>query len=255
MKRFATLVVLTAILVGLILVNRVLAGRHPVVSGEAGDLLYVATFDDNAPDWGQYDDGQLAAEAEDGVLRLSVNAESAGAFSTADAHFGDFDLHVTATAVDGPLDNGFGVIFRLQTKDNQRLSDDSYYLFLISSDGYYRVTRTVDGTEHIISDWIPSGLIQEGFEAENTLRVVGQGGSFQFFVNNQPVQLCIPNDPDGISTYALQTCIDGSMMDMLQDDAISAGQIGVVARATETGGAGVVVDFDNMLIFAPQGGA
>jgi hypothetical protein len=68
------------------------------------------------------------------------------------------------------------------------------------------------------------------------------------------VNLCIPDDPAAQSTVnpVSGECMGGAMKDTLTDDSIPNGQIGVVAKSTDTGGAGVVAAFDNLLIYAPQ---
>jgi hypothetical protein len=251
LKQVLVIILLAAIFGGLVFINRALAGKHYVVSGSPGELLYAESFDNPAA-WGQYDDGQLAAQSVDGVMQVSVNSPNAGAFSSATPYFGTIDFSATATAVEGPVDNGFGVIFGLQSQDNQRVGDDSYFLFLVSSDGYYRVTRTEAGQERIISNWIQSDVVNSGLDERNSLRVVAQDGVLRFYVNDQPVQLCVPDDPAGISTYLPSLgCVDGQMLDSLVDSTYTDGQIGVVAQSTATGGPGVVVDFDNVVVLAP----
>ena len=106
----------------------------------------------------------------------------------------------------------------------------------------------------IISDWIESSLINPGLDAANRLRVVAQGDQFRFFINDQPVSLCIPDDPDALSTINPLSgeCMGGAMLDTLTDTTIPNGQVGV--SALWTAGAAddpVVAAFDNLLVYAP----
>jgi hypothetical protein len=78
---------------------------------------------------------------------------------------------------------------------------------------------------------------------------MGQGDTFRFFINNEPVALCIPDDPAGISTY-VNECIDGQMQPVLVDNSIPNGQIGVIARTF--GEPGVIVAYDDVLVFGPD---
>lgn len=251
-KKLVTLAALAALLIVLLLINRALAGLPVVRSGPPGAVLYATGFDAAAPDWSQYDDGQLSAQAAGGALTLTVNAGRTGAFSAAAPVFSDFDLQAEASASAGPIDNSFGLIFRLQNAGNTRTGDDSFYLFLISSDGYYRVTRTLGGEETLLSDWIPSDAIAQGLGAVNHLRVIAHGDRFQFSVNGQPLQLCRPESASGISTFSAGTCVGGAMVDTLQDDAIAYGQIGAAALSTDTGGPGVSVGFDRVIVSMPE---
>lgn len=257
MRRALILLIPALLLVGLIFLQRTVPQwRHTVVSGAPGEVLYAATFDGEANssfngEWEQYG-GRLSAEVSESVMRLGVDEYLSGAYSVADPYFADFDLTVQATAVEGPEDNGYGVVFRLLDQDNDSTGDDSYYLFLISSDGYYQVTRSVNGVEKILSDWVESNAVQIGINVVNTLRVRAQGNAFQFFINGQQIGLCIPDNPEGISTFMMGECIGGSMVQTLIDDSIANGRIGVGARTTETGDVGVVVEFDNLVIVSPS---
>lgn len=249
-RRLLFLLVLVLLLAGLIAARRWTADWHFVVSGEPGEVLYTATFDDFLADWDVYQ-GRLEAQTVDGVLRLRAEAGNSGPFSVARPHFADFDFSAQTQVVDGPLNNGFGVIFRLQDKGNTSLADDSYYLFLVSSDGYYQVKRVVNGESKDLSVWIPSPLINQGIGAVNHLRVMAVGDEFRFWVNGSLVELCVPDNPDGSSTYddIRGECIGGQMLDVLTDASIATGQLGaVVVTFNEPN---VAVEFDNVLVVMP----
>lgn len=257
MRRLLVLIILVVLFVVLFFFIRSAASwKHAVVTGDAGALLYVASFDGGAADgfnadWEQYA-GQLSAQLDAGQLRISVGKPKGRAYSVAAPYYADFDLRVEARAVEGPIDNGYGVVFRLQDKANSNFEDNSYYVFLISSDGFYQVSRVVDGDEKIISVWNQSPLVNQGLDAVNRLRVIARSDQFSFYINDQPVQLCVPDDPNGESTFdALGNCM-GTMIDTLTDATIPNGQIGVSAIVTDTGGEGVVAAFDNVVVYAPD---
>ncbi|MBZ0292562.1 MAG: DUF1080 domain-containing protein [Anaerolineae bacterium] len=253
MRRAVLPVVLLIIFLTLLGLNSQMVNWHYVLSGDPGTVLYTATFDDFTDDWKQYE-GRLEAAVADGVLSLQSNTAGSGSYSETRQYFDDFDLRVEARAVGGPLNNGYGVIFRLQDKGNESFADDSYYLFLVSSDGYYQVRRVEDGNDVILSAWIPSDVVRMGAapDAEsNWLRVIAQGDQFRFFVNGEPMQVCVPDSPDGVSTYddINGVCL-GQMQDALVDDKIGYGQIGVGIQSFDE--PGVTVEFDNILITAPE---
>jgi hypothetical protein len=249
LRRLGFLLILLAALVITFALSRVTSSWHYVLPVEPGQVAYVATFDHLIEDWNQYG-GRLEAQVADGVLRLNVGDIDSGPFSTTRQHFADFDLRVQATPIEGPLNNGYGVIFRLQDSDNTSPSDDSYYLFLISSDGYYEVKRVMGRDEKLLSAWIESPLVHQGIGATNWLRVVARGDQFQFFINDQPVQVCVPNNLAGESTYFMGECVDGAMQDTLTDSSIASGQLGVVALSLDE--AGVAVEFDNFVVYGPE---
>lgn len=246
------LLLLIVVLLAVFGANRLVADWHYVVPVEADNVAYLATFDDFKEDW-NLAQGRLSAQILDtGALRLEVGDVDSLPFAETQYRFADFDLRVQASAAEGPINNGFGVIFRLQTKGNESPGDNNAYMFMISSDGYYRVVRYLDGVEKVISLWIPSDAVEQGIGATNWLRVVAKGDQFQFFVNNQLVQLCIPDDPNAESTYNefKKECVGGQMLDTLVDNTIPDGQIGVAAQSfTESG---VIVDFDNLVIYGPE---
>lgn len=282
-QRATALALLAVVLLVLNSLYFALAGARSALGGPPGAVLYAAGFDAFLDEWQQYE-GRLSSAIENGALTLSVDDLQSTIYSLAAPTFADFDLTVQATPQDGPIDNGFGVVFRLQ-QARQNACDmplvvlcdlsqigalgvplrllfrpasaaaEGYYMFLISADGYYSVWKaqhTSAGPQaRRVSAWIATDLIEQGLGATNTLRVVARGASFQFFINGQAVPLCLPDDPAAESTYSGGICY-GTMRDTLQDDSFAAGQIGVVAQTTPTGGAGVVVSFDNLIIISPR---
>jgi hypothetical protein len=240
------LLVLGGLLLAVVGVQQVVSNWHYVLSGAPGTLLYAATFDDFGDEWQQYT-GRLEAQLVGGRLQLKIDDVKSVPYSVAKPYFGDFDVRVEGRALAGPLNNGYGITFRLQDPDNQ-------YLFLVSSDGYYSVRRKVNGVERELSTWIDSPVVHQDNDrlmgSANRLRVVAQKDRFQFYVNDQRVKLCVPDDPSGVSTYSEGTCVQGKMVDTLVDDSLSVGHLGVAAQSFDD--PGVVVDFDNFVVAAPQ---
>ncbi len=252
MRRIVGLLFLIALLAVAFGVNRLTSNWHYVVPVEAGQVAYIATFDDSADDWDLYE-GILSAQiVNGGRLQLKAGDVNSGPFSSSHPHFADFDVRTEAIPVAGPLDNGYGIIFRLQDQDNTNPSDDSYFWFMISSDGYYQVMRVLDGQQKIISDWIPSPAIQGGLGVSNWLRVVAVNDQFTFYINGQPAFLCLPDNPEGASTYneLLGGCVSGQMVSALADSTIPSGRLGVIVHAYDE--PGVVVDFDHFVVYGPD---
>ncbi len=251
MRKAGSLLLMVAVMAGLLWLTGRAAGLHYTVRGEPGSVLYTAAFSEGSDGWSQYDDGRLSAQAQGGKLVVRANQPDSAAFSTAPHHFDAASFSVTARAIEGPIDNGFGLIVGLQTQDNTRLDDDTYLLFLISSDGYYSARQRENGSERTLSTWIPSPGIRLGLGQDNLLRADISGGQARFTVNGEALLFCKPNAPDGISTYYLDSCLDGAMVESLPVPGSGAGQFGVVALTTATGGPGVAVQFDNALVVAP----
>lgn len=222
----------------------------------AGQLLYVTTFDAYNEDWQLYE-GELAAQvvSQEGnaTLQIAVDAAQAGAFTVLDQMFSDFDLTVQARQVAGPEDieaPGFGVLFRHQDNNN-------FYAFMISGDGYYQVTRRRDGVDEELSDWSPSDAIRQG-QAVNSIRVIGQGDTFTFFINDVQVPLCLtiwnPLVPGECQVPAAEeggqvSWSADAIVNQLVDGSFARGRIGLGARSF--GEPGIRIHFDNLLVCGP----
>ncbi len=222
-----------------------------------GQLLYITTFDSFNEDWQLYEGElsvQIHTENNNPVLQISVDAIQDGAFTVMEQAFSDFDLAVDVMQVAGSEDQdapGFGVLFR--HKDN-----DNFYTFLISGDGYYQVRRRLDGVDEDLSDWAQTDTIALGNGAANQIRVIGQGDTFTFFVNEVQLPLCLtiwnplaPGEcqmPAGNSGEQPVFSADGVVMQLV-DASFSQGRIGLGARTFEQSGA--LVSFDNLLICGP----
>lgn len=246
---------LSFLLVSVVALGAVLWGRERVdslefvVPADAAPVLYATTFDDGrfASDWFQTERRGGVSAVTDDALQLTFNERTPGRerlLSTNQYLFRDFDLQVDAAAVAGPLNNSYGVVFR-------RLNEQTYYLFYVSSDGYYSVWRETPQQVIKLSDWIASDAVNQGIEGEvNRLRVVAEGDTFGFFVNGTALEVCIPDDSSGESTISGGECVGGSMQPTLVDDVIPYGAPGVAIETIVDGGMSVI--FDNVVLLPPS---
>lgn len=276
-RRWLGLLGLIVIFIGVNAAYPLVATNTVTLTGEAGDVLYVATFDAFNEDWEQSTGRDSHIVSDENTLRINVQTESV-IYSAAAPHFIDFDAAMSTRAIDGSENNAYGMVFRLQQPaDGCAMSFailcglaevrplgigrwvqlafepeqvTRFYMFLISSDGYYSVWRGDESGTKQLSAWIGSEAITQGMNADNQIRVVGRGDAFQFFINGEAVELCIPDDPEATSTYAMGQCFEGSMRRTLLDDSISSGQLGAVV-STQGLVPGVTVDFDNIIVTSP----
>ena len=145
-----------------------------------GGLLYETTFD-AVETWGG---GQLdGAEGlvEEGVYRLTVQAPEGFFWTTAGRSFADGIYQVEAAHVEGPEDNGFGMLLRADAEAG------AFYVFEISSDGFIWIGRCDDGcaqmTTLVEDGWFASEAVRRGAGVVNRLRVEALGPDLRFYVN------------------------------------------------------------------------
>lgn len=187
------------------------------VDGGAGGLPFVETFDEPG-DWGTGEDAYSVGVVNDGVYDFLVIENDITRWASAGKSFGDGIYEVEATPVEGPLDNGYGLLFRADVEKGD------FYLFKVSADGYVWIGRYRDGVEEttIIGDhWFESPAVLTGLNVTNTLRVQAEAGNMIFYVNEQEVG-------------------------RVTDNTFSAGDVGVLVQTL--GGGGVRVLFDNLSV-------
>lgn len=175
MRNFLTFVMLMVIL----------AACNPPPAPTAR-LPYETGFD-NAGQWMQIADRQADISVQDGQLHIVVKQPDTLAWSVAGLALADFTLDVDAEPLDGPDDNGYGIIAR-------RVDDENLYSFQISGDGYFIIQKRVKGEwTNLAGDWQAAQAIRPGRQV-NHLRVTCQGNVLTFAAND--VQLAQVTDGD-----------------------------------------------------------
>ena len=276
-RRILIFMLLVLILIGINLVYPLAANWQPILSGEPGELLYVAAFDGFMDEWQQYE-GRTSAQIADGVMRIGVET-SATIYSAAAPTFKDFDASVIVSVVDGSLQNeGVGLVFRLQESSSvcdrafilacgladmpllgtpirllfphKNTGATGFYVFLISDDGYYAIWRSNENNQlEKATVWHYSdGLIHEGLNVENTIRVVGNGSQFSFYINDQQVELCIPHAGEQPTGNAINCLGDRQMI--WTDSTLKTGKLGLVVNTNQF--PGTIAEFDDFTVISPD---
>ncbi len=215
------------IIIGLALgvgcISNPVAGRP---AGCSADGVYLTDpfLDDQDCGWYQYEDDALTGSARvlDGTLQ--VTSREPGQFWWSNPSLDPID-DVTVSAVarktNGPDDNAFGLICRYQDPNN-------FYLFVISSDGYYAIGKVESGINSITylsgeGEYQFTETIQQGVE-ENTIRATCEGDQLTLTVN-------------------------GILLDSVEDNSFATGDVGVGLTAFEPGTA--TVEFDDIRVTVP----
>ncbi len=182
-----------------------------------GQSTYVETFDE-AGNWRTDSDSEVTGVVENGVYDFTIFADELTSWTTAGENFKDGLYEVEATQVDGPDNNAFGMLFRV---DDQ---NDNFYAFQISGDGFVWIGRYRNGIaeEPIVNDWwFESTAVKPGTGQTNKLSVQAEGQNLIFYVNDIEVG-------------------------RVSDDAFPSGDIGLMVRTL--GQPNVHVQFDNFKV-------
>jgi hypothetical protein len=176
-------------------------------------LPYSDDFSDPSSGWETLSDLNADVAYEAGVLRITIKRENLIQWSAAGRRFSDAVFEVDARPNSGPIDNGFGVIFRMKDRNN-------FYHFAISSDGYWRAGYVQDGTWNNWDDWQPHPAIRPGNDT-NRIKIVMQGIKLSFFVNDQFITSREDSlfDSGDIGVFAL-TLIDAPGTDIAFDNVL-----------------------------------
>ena len=188
-----------------------------LVACGGGQSSWADDFSDPASGWQAESDASAEVGYHDAVMRIFVKLPNLLAWTFTGREFSGFHLTVEATQVAGPDDNEYGVLVRMKDASH-------FYIFSVSGDGYYQVSKYNDGERNVLSgDWTFSEAIHLG-AATNLLEVVCQGATMTFLVND--VQLA-----------------------QVKDSSYSRGDIGLYAGSFFD--PGVEVYFDNLRVEAP----
>lgn len=187
------------------------------------ETTYNETFD-SAGDWATGGDGDVNGAVTGGVYDLYVSADTGIFWTTGGQEFGDGIYEVEATQVEGPLNNGFGMLFRV---DND---NGDFYVFEVSGDGYVWIGSCYDNCNQVEAlvegGWFASSAVNQGLNQTNFLRVETSGPVMTFYVN-------------------------GIEVGRVSDPSLTSGDIGLFVETL--GEPGVRVEFDNFIVTATSG--
>ena len=124
-----------------------LACQAPLIKNlfpsQSGKILFQDDFSDPTSGWNRVTTTKGQTDYADGVYRIFVNEPNLDIWSMPGRKFTDVRLEVDALKVGGERDNRFGIICRA-------ISVDSFYTFIVSSDGYYGLGKIKGQDYHLI---------------------------------------------------------------------------------------------------------
>jgi hypothetical protein len=199
-----------------------LACQAPLIKNllpsQSGKILFQDDFSDPSSGWNRVTTTKGQTDYADGVYRIFVNEPNLDIWSMPGRTFSDVRIEVDALKVGGERDNRFGIICRATAVD-------SFYTFIVSSDGYYGIGKILGQDYHLIGmDALqPSQAIRLG-TALNRLRADCVGDRLSLYVND--VKLAEVQDADLVS-----------------------GDVGLIAGTYQS--AGTDIRFDNFIVYQP----
>jgi hypothetical protein len=210
---------LILIIAAAILLLALLAWQFIIVPDtDVPDTVFHEAFD-SAGSWIVGQDATAEGRIANGEYEMTIDQSGDIFWVTSGHHFADGIYEVEAKRTSGILDNGFGMLFRVDTEQQR------FYMFKVSSDGYVFIGRCDEGCTEVntlvANDWFASSAVNQGEEDTNVLRVVASGSEMSFFVNGEEVG-------------------------QASDEFITQGDIGLIAETFAPGG--LQVAFDNFSV-------
>ena len=195
--------------------------RLPVFSQPvpSGSVLFQDNFSDIESGWkGTFNSNDGYIGYFDGTYRFLISNPGRMYWSGPDLEFSDVRVEVDAFKKSGPVNDDYGLVCRAKDEAN-------FYFFVISSDGYYGIGKTVGGAQSLLDSkgMPPSESIRQG-AAVNHLRVDCVGEQLAFYVN-------------------------GDLLDTVQDDSFASGSVGLVVGTFDEPGNEII--FDNFSVLNP----
>jgi hypothetical protein len=185
----------------------------------SSDVIFSDDFSRDNGDWEVLSDDNGEVFYEGGWLHLINYTEAPVDTYTllSDHNFSDFILEVEVKLIDGTDDNWQGIVCRYQ-------DGGSYYVFNISADGYYYISRFLEHEQLALVEAAPSSYINQGWDT----------------VNNVYVE-CIGNE--------LSLSVNGHLLASVTDNAFSEGEIGFLVTSWASDFSEIA--FDNLVVTEP----
>lgn len=216
MNKIILLFLLPILLTGCSVIDRLQSKNFEEIP--SGAVLYDETFADLESGWRTSNsNGSYVIYQAEG-LHFFVDQSNLDLWSSPGLNFEDVRIEAEAIKIDGPDNNAFGVLCRLQDEKN-------FYAFVISSDGYAGIYKVADGAYSLLNHKSMefSSAIRQG-EAINYLSATCDGDQLGFSVN-------------------------GEVLFELKDDQFLSGDVGLMAGSFDD--PQVNIFFDNITVFKP----
>lgn len=190
----------------------------PFRDQEPGEVLFQDDFSNPDSGWNRVSQQNGETDYADGMYQILVNAPDTDIWARPGLDFNDVQIEVDALKIGGDRNNRFGVICRAEEPDR-------FYVFIISSDGYYGIGKIRGQNYELIGMEAlqPSDKINVG-SAGNHLRADCVGTKLSLYVN-------------------------GELLREVEDAEFASGDVGLIAGTYNI--PGTDIRFDNFSVLQP----
>ena len=136
--------------------------------------------------WGVGKSDDVKGMVSSGIYDFMVKDNYGLYLATAGESFSDGIYEVEAVQLSGPVNNGYGMLIRVDH------DTESYYVFEVSGDGFIWIGYCTDLCNEVSESlvgggWFRSTAVRRGLQETNRLKAIADGSRFTFFVNGVQV--------------------------------------------------------------------
>ncbi len=183
-------------------------------------LVYDDDFSNPSSGWDDAFDRYTTKQYGNNKYYIEITTSNLVAWGLANRKVADFRIQVHAAQEEGPNNNGYGILFRFQDRDN-------FYRFDISGDGFFLLSKFYNGEWVTLVPWTASSAINVG-QATNLMTVEAVGSQVRVYAND-------------------------TLLAEVDDDTLTEGNFGFFASTFSE--PNLTVSFDDILLWTPRGEA
>ena len=179
---------------------------------QASDPTFRENFSRDTGAWTMTSSDDASISYRRRALYILINRDNWLAWSSHERDMQDFLVETDTKRIAGPLDAGYGLVFR-------SVDDENQYIFRINGLGEYSLWKTVDNEWFDLFDWTQSDSIDTSDGAVNRIGVLAEGPQISLIIND-------------------------SVVAQVEDESLLSGVTGLVTGAYDD--PGIEVAFDNV---------
>jgi hypothetical protein len=183
-------------------------------------LVYDDDFSDPSSGWDDAFDRYTTKQYGNNKYYVEITTSNLVAWGLANRKVADFRIQVDAAPEEGPNNNGYGILFRFQDRDN-------FYRFDISGDGFFLLSKFHNGEWVTLVPWTATSAVNVGHNT-NRLAVEAVGSQIRVYANDD-------------------------LLAEVEDDTLDEGNFGFFASTFSE--PNLTVSFDDIILWMPKGEA